>query len=517
MSEQRRRLIVVLGYSEDGRDPGRLDPSEPRTLHPICAQRLDHAASIATTDDVVVLSGWAREPGHRSEAELMAQAWSGQAGELVVDPDAETTVGNAVNVIDDLERTGAAEVVVVTSRWHRPRALTIFRWCLRDLDVTVVGASPPGRGRGRDRLGEVGRWLALPLQLAVGGDGSGAAVFGRAIDHQAVVKRAAFLAVGAVSLYLLAPTLLEVFSSWDSLRDLDLGWLVLIVGAQLAAFGCLWAVQRVALGGSPWDLVVLSQLAANAASRLVPGGAATGTAVHYRLLRTGGVPAATAATGLGVASLLQVALNLALPAVALPAIAFGAPVPDGLLRVAWAGGGLFVLLVALAAATLTDDRLLRWVGGGLTRVRSRPWRRAAGDHHGGEGRTAVPDDATRLLAKRNEVLAGLDGRWTRAVAFTAGRASLDYLTLVVAMAAIGADGRLSLVLVAYASATLLGLVPFTPGGLGFVEAGLTGTLVLAGIDAGDAVAIALLYRLASFWLPIPAGLVAAVVHRRRFR
>ena len=44
----------------------------------------------------------------------------------------------------------------------------------------------------------------------------------------------------------------------------------------------------------------------------------------------------------------------------------------------------------------------------------------------------------------------------------------------------------SLVLLAYAAAALLALIPLTPGGLGFVEAGLTGLLVVAGVDAGEA-------------------------------
>jgi hypothetical protein len=49
-----------------------------------------------------------------------------------------------------------------------------------------------------------------------------------------------------------------------------------------------------------------------------------------------------------------------------------------------------------------------------------------------------------------------------------------------------------------------------------VEAGLTGTLALAGVGGGAAVVATLAYRLVSFWLPIPAGAIAAVVHRRRF-
>jgi hypothetical protein len=52
--------------------------------------------------------------------------------------------------------------------------------------------------------------------------------------------------------------------------------------------------------------------------------------------------------------------------------------------------------------------------------------------------------------------------------------------------------------------------------LGFVEAGLTGTLALAGVPAGEAVVATLAYRLVSFWLPIPAGGVAAILHRRYY-
>ena len=63
---------------------------------------------------------------------------------------------------------------------------------------------------------------------------------------------------------------------------------------------------------------------------------------------------------------------------------------------------------------------------------------------------------------------------------------------------------------------MLGMVPFTPGGLGFVEAGLTGLLALAGVAAGAAVVATLAYRLASFWLPIPAGPAAYWLFRRRF-
>jgi uncharacterized membrane protein YbhN (UPF0104 family) len=49
-----------------------------------------------------------------------------------------------------------------------------------------------------------------------------------------------------------------------------------------------------------------------------------------------------------------------------------------------------------------------------------------------------------------------------------------------------------------------------------VEAGLSGMLVLAGVSAADALIATLGYRLASYWLPLPAGFVAYTLFRRRY-
>jgi len=81
---------------------------------------------------------------------------------------------------------------------------------------------------------------------------------------------------------------------------------------------------------------------------------------------------------------------------------------------------------------------------------------------------------------------------------------------------VGAQPRASVVLLAYVVAAFLGMIPITPGGLGFVEAGLIGTLGLAGIGADQALLATLVYRLASYWLPMPTGAVAYLLHKRRY-
>ena len=71
-------------------------------------------------------------------------------------------------------------------------------------------------------------------------------------------------------------------------------------------------------------------------------------------------------------------------------------------------------------------------------------------------------------------------------------------------------------LLAFCGAQILAQIPVTPGGLGFVEAGLTAMLKLAGVPAGAAVLATFAYRLFSYWLPLPLGAVGFAAHRRRY-
>jgi uncharacterized protein (TIRG00374 family) len=191
---------------------------------------------------------------------------------------------------------------------------------------------------------------------------------------------------------------------------------------------------------------------------------------------------------------------------AVPAILGGAPVDPGLEKAAAIGAVVFVLMFALGAACLTSDRPLIVLGHAAEWVRNRVLPR----------RPPRRNLARRLLRERDLVQEVLGHSWWQALLFASGRWVLDYLTLLAALAAVGAHPRPSLVLLAFFAAQLLGTLPLTPGGLGFVEAGLTGTLALAGVAAGNAVLATLAYRLVSFWLPIPAGGIAAVVHRRAY-
>jgi uncharacterized membrane protein YbhN (UPF0104 family) len=322
----------------------------------------------------------------------------------------------------------------------------------------------------------------------------------------ALTRRGLLLVVSAVSLYLLAPALLEVFGAFDELDEISPLWFPVMVALQTGSYACMWGIQRLAVRAEHWGPVITSQLASNAFGRVVPGGVAAAGAMQYAMLVRGGVPVAAAASGMTASSLLLFGTLLALPLLATPAIIGGVGVDPHLAKAALAGAVLFVLMVAVGTACVLWDRPLLVLGGAAQTIRNRA-------RPSKPPLTGIPE---RLLHERDVVLRVLGRQWWEALLLAAGRWVLDYLTLIAALYAIGASPRASLVLLAFCAAQLLGTLPLTPGGLGFVEAGLTGTLALAGVGGGAAVVATLAYRLVSFWLPIPAGAAAAIVHRRRY-
>jgi uncharacterized protein (TIRG00374 family) len=322
----------------------------------------------------------------------------------------------------------------------------------------------------------------------------------------ALTRRGLLLAITALSLYLLAPALIGVFGAFDELDEITPLWFAAMVALQVGSFACMWGILRLAIRTDRWLAVILSQLAANSFGRVVPGGLATVGAVQYSMLVRAGVPSAAAASGITASALVVFATLLALPLLALPAILTGVAVDPNLTRAALAGAIVFVLMVVVGAASVVWDQPLELIGRGAQAVLNRLRR-----HH-----EPVTGLAERLLRERDIVVGVLGRQWWEALLLAAGRWVLDYLTLIATLYAVGATPRASLVLLAFCAAQLLGNLPLTPGGVGFVEAGLTGTLALAGVGTGAAVVSTLAYRLVSFRLPIPAGAVAAVVHRRRY-
>jgi uncharacterized membrane protein YbhN (UPF0104 family) len=123
-----------------------------------------------------------------------------------------------------------------------------------------------------------------------------------------------------------------------------------------------------------------------------------------------------------------------------------------------------------------------------------------------EGRKALiggTGEAVRLVRSRNFlVIIGAIGYW-----------AWDNAVLWAAFHAFGHSPPLTVILMGYLIGQLGGLLPL-PGGLGGIDGGLIGTLIVYGTPAAVTAAAVLLYRVILFWLPLLAGAVAFVSLRR---
>ncbi len=321
-----------------------------------------------------------------------------------------------------------------------------------------------------------------------------------------LLRHLIFLALAAVGLYVVWPTLWDVFSALPDLRDMAPWWFAGMAGAIAASLCCVWWLYRVVLHVHDWRLIATSQLASSSFGRIVPGGSAGTAAVQYQMLTMAGVPGGRAGSSIAAVSFISGLASLVLPLFALPALVGTIAVESTLRRVGLYGLGLCAVAVAAAVVILTVDHPLHWLGRGLDWVRGVVLRHPS----------KHPDIADRLLAERDIVRRVLGGHWHRAALAAAGQRGFDFLALVLAVYATGARPNLFLVLLAYAVSQILVVVPITPGGLGFVEVGLVGFLRFAGMDPAAALGATLAYRLFSYWLPLPAGGAAYGLYVHRF-
>jgi uncharacterized protein (TIRG00374 family) len=363
-------------------------------------------------------------------------------------------------------------------------------------DVTARGHSQHPGGRAAD----AGKTAPVAAKAA-------AIDAAQPLTWKTVAKRAVVLAVAGATIYILLPKLIAVLGSWPRLSTLNPAWFTVALGCELASFTCNFAIQRLALRTRGWFPVVTAGLAGNAVTDSLPGGDAAGAAVQFSMLATAGFDTDTAVGALTTFSLIGVGGLLALPVFALPAILAGAPASPGLVHTAMLGIVGFAAFVVFGVIILRTDWPLAAAGRAAQRLRNWVTRGR---------RPPVTGLDKRLLDQRDAIRGVLGRKWWQAVLLTAGRLGFDFGCLLAALRATGANPRPSLVLLAYSAAGIVALLPLTPGGLGIVEASLSGLLVLAGVPAGYAVLATLAYRIASYWLPLLAGPPAYLLYRHRY-
>ena len=305
----------------------------------------------------------------------------------------------------------------------------------------------------------------------------------RRLRRRVLQVTALFVAIALLAW--LAPGLDSIRSRLD---HADPAWLAVGVALEVASCACYVLMfgpvfcERMALRTSAE--IGLAELGVGS---LVPAGGLGGLALGVWALRRGGMPTDQVATRSVAFFLIKCAANFA--AVAVVGI------------VMWLGAGpsvspaLTILPAVLAVAVIGGVAALPLV---LERA-------------SGEGRVARAarglargvSEALRLLGTGNPaIVLGSLGYW-----------AFDNLVLWACFHALGVPAALTVVLMGYLIGQLGGLLPI-PGGLGGVEGGLVGTLVVYGIPLRDAVATVLAYRVIQFWIPLLLAVPAFVSLQR---
>jgi uncharacterized membrane protein YbhN (UPF0104 family) len=245
----------------------------------------------------------------------------------------------------------------------------------------------------------------------------------------------------------------------------------------------------------PWRTSWEIGLAELGAGSIVPASGAGGLALGAWILRQGGMPAEQIASRSVAFFLIKSSVNFIAVAVLGTVMALGLAGPDlsPWLTAVPAAGALLVI-----AAVLVIPRL--GVGGPVPAGAGRT-RRAMG--HARKALVRGAADGVQIVRSRNVlVIAGSLGYW-----------AWDNAALWAAFHALGFSPPITVVLLGYLIGQLGGLLPL-PGGLGGIDGGLIGTLIVYGTPAAATAGAVLIYRVVLFWLPLLLGAVAFVFLRR---
>jgi uncharacterized protein (TIRG00374 family) len=300
------------------------------------------------------------------------------------------------------------------------------------------------------------------------------------------------LAVIALIVFL-APGLGQVR---DKLEGASPGWIGLAVG--LEALSCLSYVvmfKPLFCPSMPWRTSFEIGFSELGMGSIVPASGAGGLALGAWILHQGGMPAEQIARRSVAFFLLKSSVNFAAVAVLGTVMAVGVVGPhQSLLLTAFpAAGAALVIAVVLYLPKIGAGRA---PGPDASRVR----RLVASARQALVGGIA---EAVQILRIRDrQVLVGALGYW-----------AFDNAVLWATFHAVGASPAISIVLMGYLIGQLGGLLPL-PGGLGGIDGGLLGTLVVYGTPVAATVAAVLAYRLILFWLPLVAGAIAFLSLRR---
>jgi uncharacterized protein (TIRG00374 family) len=314
------------------------------------------------------------------------------------------------------------------------------------------------------------------------------------------------LAVGLVLAVVVVVTLLPGLEGLRTrLAHAKPGWLVLGVGLKvLSGLGYVAIFRMVFCRRMTWRVsyqIGMSELGANA---LFPTGGAGGLVLGAWALRRGGMPASEIARRTVAFFLLTSVANVVgviVIGIGLAVGLFGGESNLALTIVPAAAAAIAIIgaLLAGRAAARLHRRLQSSRQGELSRRASVVWKALAATADG-------VDEAVAFLREGNPLL----------IAGMIAYLFFDVMIVWATFRAFGAAPPLGIVWIAYLIGELGGLIP-VPGGIGGVDAGLVGSLVLYGVPITFATSAVLAYRAIALWVPAILGAAAFVALRRTLR
>ena len=295
------------------------------------------------------------------------------------------------------------------------------------------------------------------------------------------VRPRTLLAIAALAgaFYFLLPQIADVSSSWHALQHVSWAWLPVIIAlSALTYVASAMALIGAVPGPVPFGPAVLTQGASSFINRVSPANVG-GMALNARFLQKSGTGTPASVAAVGVNALAGAVMH------GLLIVVFFALAGHDLAKAFKLPPASKILLALAVIIAVTGIILATRPGRRWTRKQLIPGGRSAA----GSLRQAAASPVKLGLLFGGSALITL--------AYIAG--------LAASVQAFGGGPGLIVLGAVYLAAAALAAAAPTPGGLGAIEAALVAGLTGVGMQPGPAVSAVLLYRLATYWLPVLPG------------
>ncbi|HET9676065.1 MAG TPA: lysylphosphatidylglycerol synthase transmembrane domain-containing protein [Solirubrobacterales bacterium] len=305
------------------------------------------------------------------------------------------------------------------------------------------------------------------------------------------------------TIYFLFPKLVGLGDALSRLDDADPVWIGVAIALNVAAYATYIALFKAVVGGDAlrlkWIETYEINMAGVAATLLFSAGGAGGVALTYWALRKAGM----ARRDVGRRMIAFVSLHYVFYPIAL--ILFGVLLRTGVMN----GKGSVELTIVPAAVA----GLLLIAGVLITLIPADAEQRLARFAHNERSRQIL-QNVGKFPATLGEGFRFALGLFTHpsrgglAVIGAAGFWAFSIGVLWASFHAFGVHVPLAVVVQGYFLGMVANLFPLAPAGVGAVDAGMIGAFVLFGFPSETVFPAILIFRLVSFWMPIPPGIFA---------